>query len=159
MNCSFKSAYFPVKSFDLDSLYNRISAAQQSVAVVSPPAPFLCPLCDFNQNAHKQTMSHQQLSPRFSRPTNPTPPGASPPFFFCFVPSSPRRPLFPLVLHCVTTHPQYTGQKEKQATLFPLSLLHSLFSQITKQVGQKTVNCLETQYGLHPEDYTVNSLH
>lgn len=53
----------------------------------------------------------------------------------------------PLVLHNITTHQQYTGQKEKQPTLvsfltFSCSLVFSLFSlsffdQITKENDQK----------------------
>lgn len=97
------------------------------------------------------------------------------PFFFhCFFPLlsffslSPTWPLrlTTLVLHNITTHQQYAGQKEKQPTLvsflaFSCSYVFPLLSFFLrsnhKRKWPKTLKCLETQYGLHPGDYTVIS--
>lgn len=65
--------------------------------------------------------------------------------------------------HLYYTHQQYAGQKEeKQPTLVVLSrslsaLSRSFFFLSLAKSHKKQVNCLETQYGLHPGDYTVSS--
>lgn len=101
---------------------------------------------------------------------------------FCLSPHPPTAPL-PSLLSTVEVnhHLYYTalqlinnmpGRKKNNPTLVVLSLYLSLSRSLSlsysfffplslqlnhKTSGPKTVNCLETQYGLHPGDYTVNS--
>lgn len=69
-----------------------------------------------------------------------------------------------LTTTCITLHYNSSticrAERKTTHTRCPLSPFFSLsfLSKLNhKTSGPKTVNCLETQYGLHPGDYTVSS--